>query len=368
MAENLPEKSNSQILIYQTEGGKTKIEVRLENETVWLTQKLMAELFQVTIPTINQHIKTIYNEAELGFEATIRKFRIVQKEGKREVSRAIDFYNLDMIISVGYRIKSHVATRFRQWSTQRLREYIVKGFTMDDERLKDGVNIGSDYFDEMLERIRDIRSSEKRFYQKIRDIYKLAIDYDPKAQETLEFFKIVQNKLHFAISGKTAAELIYERANASKPNMGLTSWKSAKVRKQDVVIAKNYLNEDEIKGLNRIVTMYLDYAEDQAKRHRQIFMRNWREKLDAFLKFNERDILKNAGKVTKEIADKLALEQYGVFYKHRLAREVEQEALADDKEYEKYIIELAGKGENDFDRAAKQIEAKEKRTAEKKND
>ena len=367
MAENLPEKSNSQILIYQTEGGKTKIEVRLENETVWLTQKLMAELFQVTIPTINEHIKNIYNEAELGSEATIRKFRIVQKEGKREVSRAIDFYNLDMIISVGYRIKSHVATRFRQWATQRLREYIVKGFVLDDERLKDVVNIGSDYFDEMLERIRDIRSSEKRFYQKIRDVYKLAIDYDPKAQETLEFFKIVQNKLHFAISGKTAAELISGRANASKPNMGLTSWKGAKVRKQDVVIAKNYLNENEIKGLNRIVTMYLDYAEDQAKRHRQIFMRNWREKLDAFLKFNERDILENAGKVTKEVADKLALEQYSVFHKNRLAREAEQEALADDKEYEKYIIELAGKGENDFDRAAKQIEAKEKRTEEKKN-
>jgi len=220
----------------------------------------------------------------------------------------------------------------------------------------------------MLERIRDIRSSEKRFYQKIRDIYKLAIDYDPKALETLEFFKIVQNKLHFAISGKTTAELISERANASKPNMGLTSWKGEKVRKHDVVIAKNYLNEDEINGLNRIVAMYLDYAEDQAKRHRKIFMRNWREKLDAFLKFNERDILENAGKVTKEVADKLALEQYDVFHKHQLDKEAEQEARADDKEYEKYIMEQSSQGKNDFERVAKQIESKRKQVKEKQDD
>jgi len=308
MAKHLPQKPNTQLLIYQTENGETKLEVRLEDETVWLTQNMIAKLYQTTKQNINLHIQNVYKEGELESEATVKKYLTVRQEGDREVTRMLDYYNLDMIISVGYRVKSRIAMHFRQWATQRLREYIVKGFTMDDERLKEGVNIGSDYFDEMLERIHDIRSSEKRFYQKIRDIYKLAIDYDPKAQETLEFFKIVQNKLHFAISGKTAAELISERANASRPNMGLTSWKSAKVRKQDVVIAKNYLNEDEIKGLNRIVTMYLDYAEDQAKRHRQIFMRNWREKLDAFLKFNERDILENAGKVTKEVADKLALE------------------------------------------------------------
>jgi hypothetical protein len=242
-----------------------------------------------------------------------------------------------MIISVGYRVKSHVATRFRIWSTQRLREYIIKGFVLDDERLKAVVNIGSDYFDEMLERIRDIRSSEKRFYQKIRDIYKLAADYDPKAEETLEFFSIVQNKLHFAISGKTAAELIAERADAGRPNMGLTSWKGTKVRKGDVTIAKNYLNAEEIEGLNRIVTMYLDFAEDQAKRHRQIFMRDWRKKLDAFLQFNERDILANAGKVSKAVADQLALEQYEIFYQHRLAEEAKQESLADDAELKHYL-------------------------------
>jgi len=325
----------SELILYQTEDGKTRIEVKLQDETVWLTQKLMSELFQVTIPTINEHIKTIYADGELEAEATIRKFLIVQTEGSRQVKRPVDFYNLDMIISVGYRIKSHVATRFRQWATQRLREYIVKGFTMDDERLKEVNNIGSDYFDEMLERIRDIRSSEKRFYQKIRDIYKLAADYDPNAEETLEFFSIVQNKLHFAVSGKTAAEIISERADISKPNMGLTSWKGAKVRKGDVTIAKNYLNKNEIAGLNRIVNMYLDYAEDQAKRHRQIFMRDWRKKLDAFLQFNERDILTNAGKVTKEVADKLAIDHYEVFNRSRLAIEAEAEALADDEELKK---------------------------------
>jgi hypothetical protein len=208
---------------------------------------------------------------------------------------------------------------------------------MDDERLKAGVNIGSDYFDEMLERIRDIRSSEKRFYQKIRDIYKLAVDYDPKAEETLEFFRIVQNKLHFAISGKTAAELISERADATRPNMGLTSWKGAKVRKGDVIIAKNYLNAGEIEGLNRTVTMYLDYAEDQAKRRRQIFMRDWRKKLDAFLQFNERDILTDAGKVSKAVADQLAVDQYVIFHHRRLAVEAEQESLTDDAEFKRYL-------------------------------
>nr|MBL0702030.1 virulence RhuM family protein [Desulfobacterales bacterium] len=228
---------NSQILIYQTEGGQTKIDVRLENETVWLTQKLMAELFQVTIPTINEHIKNIYNEAELGSEATIRKFRIVQKEGKREVSRAVDFYNLDMIISVGYRIKSHVATRFRQWATQRLREYIIKGFVLDDERLKNP-DQPFDYFDELLRRIQDIRTSERRFYQKITDIYAISIDYDPTTDISINFFKTVQNKLHWAITGQTAAEIIYDRVDSEKTNMGLTNWRGEKVRKTDVILRK----------------------------------------------------------------------------------------------------------------------------------
>lgn len=319
------------VLMYQAEDGQTKLEVRLENDTAWLTQKMMAELFQVAVPTINEHIKNIFDEGELTSQATVRKFLIVQNEGTRQVSRQVDFFNLEMILAIGYRVRSHRGTQFRAWATERLNEYLVKGFTMDDERLKKGENIGSDYFDEILERIRDIRSSEKRFYQKIRDIYKLAADYNPKAEETLELFKIVQNKLHFAISGKTAAELINERADAKKPNMGLTSWKGAKVRPVDVTIAKNYLNEKELDQLNRIVSMYLDYAEDQAKRHRQIFMCDWRAKLDAFLKFNERDILGHAGTVTKEVADALALEHYEVFNKHRLKSEAEAETLADDE-------------------------------------
>lgn len=322
---------NGELILYQTEDGKTRIEVHLKDETVWLSQKLMAELFQTTPQNITIHLKNIFNEGELDEPATCKDFLQVQIEGGRQVERKQRFYNLDVIISVGYRIKSHVATRFRQWATQRLREYIIKGFTMDDERLKEGVNIGSDYFDEMLERIRDIRSSEKRFYQKIRDIYKLAADYDPRAEETLEFFSVVQNKLHFSISHKTAAEIIAERADSSKPNMGLTSWKGAKVRKGDVTIAKNYLSEEEVEGLNRIVTMYLDFAEDQAKRHRQIFMKNWRAKLDAFLKLNERDILTNPGKVSKAVAGSLAIEQYEIFHQYRLAIEAKEEALADDE-------------------------------------
>lgn len=324
--------SQSNFLLYQTEDGQTRIEVRLEDETVWMTQAMMAELFQTTPQNITLHLKAVYSESELDEAATCKDYLQVQKEGSREVSRARKFYNLQAIISVGYRVRSHRGTQFRKWATERLNEYIVKGFTMDDARLKEGVNIGSDYFDEQLERIRDIRSSEKRFYQKIRDIYKLAVDYDPKAEETLDFFRIVQNKLHFAISGKTAAELISERADASKPNMGLTSWKSAKVRKGDVTVAKNYLNKDELDGLNRIVTMYLDFAEDQAMRHRQIFMRDWRKKMDAFLQLNARDILQNAGKVSKEIAEKLAIEHYETFNQYRLNQAAEQEALADDEE------------------------------------
>ncbi|MFZ5993464.1 MAG: virulence RhuM family protein [Thermodesulfobacteriota bacterium] len=327
--KNEPALGKGELILYQTEDGKTRLEVRLQDETVWLSQKLMAELFQTSVPNINMHINNIFEEGELEAEPVIKDFLITAADGKKYQTK---FFNLDVIISVGYRIKSHVATRFRQWATQRLREYIIKGFTLDDDRLKEGVNIGSDYFDEMLERIRDIRSSEKRFYQKIRDIYKLAADYDPRAEETLEFFSIVQNKLHFSISHKTEAEIIAERADSSKPNMGLTSWKGSKVRKGDVTIAKNYLNEEEMEGLNRIVNMYLDFAEDQAKRHRQIFMKNWRAKLDAFLQLNERDILTNPGKVSKAVADSLAIEQYERFYQHRLAIEAKEEALADDEE------------------------------------
>ena len=323
--------TKSRLLLYETEDGRQRIEVRLEDETVWMTQVTMADLFQTSKQNISLHLKNIFDEGELPSEATVKEYLTVRTEGSREVNRRLAHYSLEAIIAVGYRVRSRRGTQFRQWATERLNEYLVKGFTMDDERLKEGANIGSDYFDEMLERIRDIRSSEKRFYQKIRDIYRLAIDYDPKAEETLEFFRIVQNKLHFAVSGRTAAELIVERVDATKPNMGLTSWKGAKVRKGDVTIAKNYLNEEEIEHLNRIVTMYLDFAEDQAKRHQQIFMRDWREKLDAFLDFNERDILTNAGRVSKVVADRLAVEQYETFNRHRLAEEARLESLADDE-------------------------------------
>ena len=335
--------TESSFLLYTTPDGNEKIEVRLENETVWLTQAAMAELFQTTKQNISLHLKNIFIENELSAGRVVKEYLTTATDSKVYQT---NYYNLEAIIAVGYRVHSHRGTQFRKWATERLNEYLVKGFTMDDDRLKAGVNIGSDYFDEMLERIRDIRSSEKRFYQKIRDIYKLAVDYDPGAEETLTFFKTVQNKLHYAVSGKTAAELIAERANALKDNMGLTSWKTTKVRKADVVIAKNYLTEKEVAGLNRIVSMYLDYAEDQAKLHRQIFMRDWREKLDAFLQFNEREILDNAGKVTKEIADTLALEQYEIFDKHRLALEAEAESLADDaalKSIEKNIAKKRGR-------------------------
>ncbi|NMB18432.1 MAG: virulence RhuM family protein [Erysipelothrix sp.] len=310
--------NGTDILIYQTEDGNTKIDVRLENETVWMTQKAIAELYQKGVNTINEHIKNIYAEGELQESSTIRKNRIVQTEGKRKVEREVSFYNLEMILAIGYRVRSHRGTQFRQWATERLNEYLVKGFTMDDDRLKDMHNFGKDYFDELLERIRDIRASEKRFYKKITDIYATSVDYDSNAEVTQEFFATVQNKLHFAIHGMTAAELISKRADAEKENMGLTSWKGDKVRKRDVTVAKNYLSEKELKSLNRIVTMYLDYAEDQAERQRPMYMKDWIDKLNAFLQFNDRDILENAGKVSKAVADKIATQEYEKFNQHRI--------------------------------------------------
>ncbi len=324
--------NHSEIILYQTEDGKTTISVRMENETVWLSQAAMAELFQTSKQNISLHLKNIFEENELDENRVVKDYLTTAADGKNYSTR---HYNLEAIISVGYRVRSHLGTQFRKWATERLKEYLVKGFVLDDDRLKEGKNIGADYFDELLERIRDIRASEKRFYQKIRDIYKLACDYDPKAEETLEFFRIVQNKLHWAVTGKTAAELISERADVSKPNMGLTVWKGAKVRKGDVTIAKNYLNIDEIEGFNRIVVMYLDYAEDQAKRRKKLYMRDWREKLNAFLKFNERDILEHAGTVSMEVAQALALDEYEKFTKRRLAEEAKREALEDDTELER---------------------------------
>ena len=332
MIEHMPEPSD--LILYRTEDGQIRIEVHLADETVWMTQTAMAELYQGTKQNISLHLKNIFADRELQEDRVVKEYLTTAADGKKYQTK---FYNLEAILSVGYRVRSPRGAQFRRWATERLKEYLVKGFTMDDERLKQGKNIGSDYFDELLARIRDIRASEKRFYQKIRDIYALAVDYDPQAAETQAFFRIVQNKLHFAVSGKTAAELISKRADASKPNMGLTAWKGAKVRKSDVTIAKNYLNEKEMEGLNRIVTMYLDYAEDQARRQRQIFMRTWREKLDAFLQFNEREILEDSGKVSKAVADRLAEEQYEIFNQQRLKQEAKKEALTDDAELKKYL-------------------------------
>jgi hypothetical protein len=307
------ELAKGEVLVYQTEDGRIKLDVRLEDETVWLTQPLMAELFRTTQQNISQHILNIYEECELIEEATHKKILSVRQEGIRQVQRSLDFYNLDMIISVGYRVKSLIATRFRVWATQRLKEYIVKGFTMDDERLKNPPVKGSpvpDYFDEMLSRIRDIRASERRMYLRVREIFAMAADYEPTDSETAKFFSVIQNKLHFASTGMTAAELIQSRANHQLPNMGLTAWKAGEVRKTDITIAKNYIKENEIEELNRIVTMWLDFAEDQAKRRKQVFMKNWEQKLDEFLRFNERRVLPNAGRVSKQVAEDHAKAEY----------------------------------------------------------
>lgn len=300
--------SNSSLIFYQTEDGQTRIEVRLENESVWLSQKLMAELFQKDIRTINEHIQNIYTEEELKPESTIRKFRIVQMEGSREVARTIDFYNLDVIISVGYRVSSHRGTQFRIWATGRLKEYLIKGFTLDDERLKQGGR--SNYFDELLARIRDIRSSEKVFWSKVLDIYATSIDYDPHIETSKNFFAVVQNKMHWAAHGNTAAEIIYARADAGKTHMGLTSWSGKNPRKSDIEIAKNYLNKEELDILNRIVSMYLDFAELQALNRKPMYMADWVTKLDHFLRMTERDILSHAGKVSHEAALDKARTEY----------------------------------------------------------
>lgn len=311
-------KENTGIIIYQTEDGKTKVDVRLEKDTIWMSQASIADLYQTTPQNITLHIKNIYGENELEESATCKEYLQVQQEGNRSVERKRKFYNLEMIIAIGYRVRSHVGTHFRKWATERLNEYMVKGFTMNDERLKEMKNLGQDYFDELLERIRDIRASEKRFYKKITDIYALSIDYDPNSDIAKKFFSTVQNKLHWAIHGHTAAELIAARADANKPNMGLTSFKGEKVRKADVIVAKNYLDEKEIKALNRIVTMYLDYAEDQAEQHKVMHMKDWEEKLNLFLQFNGREVLTNAGKISHEIAERLAAEEYEKFNTKRL--------------------------------------------------
>jgi len=327
MPENEPPRSS--IVLYQTEDGRTRIQCRFEGETIWLTQALIAELFQKDVRTINEHLTNVYEEGELSREATIRKFRIVRLEGSREVARELEHYSLPAILAVGYRVRSPRGTQFRQWATARLNEYLVKGFTLDDERLKNPPGNGqTDYFDELLERIRDIRASERRVYLRVREILALAADYSPSEPETQTFFQTVQNKLHFAATGKTAPELIADRADAAKPNMGLTTWTGGAVRKTDVTVAKNYLREGEIAELNRIVVMFLDFAEDQARRRKQIFLANWKTRLDDFLELNERAILPDAGKVSRERADLIAEEEYERFAAARRAR-LEAEGEAD---------------------------------------
>jgi hypothetical protein len=327
----------TEILIYQSKDGSTKIDVKLENETIWLNQYQLAELFQTDRTSIAKHIKNIFETGELTEDATCAKIAQVQKEGNRKVTRDIFYYNLDMIISVGYRVQSHVATHFRIWATQRLKEYIIKGFVMDDERLKDARNY---YFDELLARIRDIRSSEKVFYRKVCDIYATSIDYEPNTELTQQFFATVQNKFHWAIHAHTAADLIMLRANATKPFMGLTNYPGSEIKKQDVTIAKNYLNEDELEQLNRIVNQYLEFAELQALQRKPMYMKDWVAKLNAFLTLNDRDILNHSGKTSHEAAEAFAFGEFEK-YKAEEAKRLEQ-------------------AEDDLDKAMKQLEAKQK--------
>jgi hypothetical protein len=308
----------SNLILYQTEDGKTRIECRFQEESIWLTQAQIGELYQKDVKTINEHLLNIYEEKELDESATIRKFRIVRFEGKREVAREISHYSLQAILAVGFRVRSSRGTQFRQWANERLSDYLVKGFAMDDQRLKQPVTSGlPDYFDELLERIRDIRASEQRLYLRVKDILALAADYQPSDSETQQMFQAVQNKLHFAVTGLTAPEIIAKRVNPELPNMGLTSWKGSRVLKGDVKVAKNYLKEEEIRELNRIVGMFLDYAEDQAQRRKQVFLKDWPERLDAFLSFNDRDVLPGLGSISRDAAEQQACAAYEQFNERR---------------------------------------------------
>ena len=304
--------STGDLLLYQTEDGRTRIECRFEGETVWLTQALMAELFDIGVGTVNHHLKEIYAEGELSPEATIRRHRIVRTEGQRTVAREIEHYNLEAILAVGFRVRSHRGTQFRKWATARLSEYLVKGFTMDDERLKNPPGPGhTDYFDELLERIRDIRASERRFYQKVLDIYATSVDYQPDTDLSQQFFATVQNKMHWATHGRTAAEIVHQRADGEKPFMGMqTTRPGGVVRKADAAIAKNYLTEDELQALHRIVNFYLEFAELQALGRKPMTMRAWVTKLDEFLKISDRELLDHAGTISAEVAKAKAEREY----------------------------------------------------------
>ncbi len=340
---DLPEASvppQGQFLVYAAEDGRVKIDVRLEDETVWLTQRHMADLFQTSPQNIGQHLKNIFAEGELLQNSVVKKFFITAADGKHYHT---NFYSLDAIISVGYRVKSAVATRFRIWATQQLRDLVVKGFVLDDERLKNP-DQPFDYFEELLRRIQDIRTSERRFYQKITDIYATSIDYDPTRPESIAFFQTVQNKLHWAITGQTAAEIVHRRANADKPNMGLTSWRGQKVRKGDVAIAKNYLAEDELRALNNLVEQYLLFAEGQAMRRITMHMADWIAKLNDFLTLNDRAILDHAGRISHKMAKELAEGEYDAFNRQR--------------------IEESDRRDSDFDAMVKQLPQTVKRRRE----
>lgn len=313
------------ILIYQNEKGDTKIDVYFEEETIWMTQKAMCELYQVAKSSVSEHITNIFQDGELEPEATVRKFRTVQTEGTRQVTRERDYYNLDMILAVGYRVRSHVGIHFRRWASNILTEYMKKGFALNDEWLRNPKEFGADYFDELLERIRDIRASEKRVYRKVKEIFALSADYDSKSEIAQNFFKSVQNKLEYAATGYTAPEIIARRADATKDNMGLTSFKGTKVRRNDVTVAKNYMTQEEISTLNLIVNMYLDYAELQAKNRQPMYMADWENRLTDFLRFNGREVLEHLGTVKRELAEKLALEQYELFDAHRRALEADDD-------------------------------------------
>jgi hypothetical protein len=338
--------SKGQFLIYQAEDGELKIDVRFEEDSVWLTQQQIVQLFQSSKQNISHHINSIYEEEELAPEATVKKYLTVRQEGSREVKRLLDYYNLDMIISVGYRVKSRVATRFRIWATQQLSEFIKKGFLLDDERLKNP-DQPFDYFEELERRIQDIRTSESRFYRKITDVYALSIDYDPTRDISINFFKTVQNKMHWAITGQTAAEIIHNRASADKPNMGLTSYRGAKVRKQDVSTAKNYLNEDELAALNNLVEQYLIFAQGQAMRRVPMTMQDWLKKLDGFLMINDRDVLNHAGKISHEIAKQLAEAEYSKFHTQRQTQAAQ--ALSDFDKVVQQIETSSANGGHDND-------------------
>jgi hypothetical protein len=346
MTDHLPEKSSkSEVLLYQTEDGRNRIQVRLEDDTAWLTQVMLAELFQTSVPNINIHISNILEDKELSAKATIKEHLIVRQEGSRQVQRAVKFYNLDMILAVGYRVRSPRGVQFRQWATERLREYLIKGFTLDDDRLK-GHDRLADYFDELLARIREIRASEARVYQRIREIFSLASDYVEGEHETQVFFATMQNKMHYAAAGMTAAEIVRQRAHAGKPDMGLTSWSGSRVLKRDVMTAKNYLTAGEIDTLNRIVVMFLDQAEFRAKRRQDIKMRDWTAFLDQFLRQTELPVLPDAGRVTHEEALAWANEQYDAFAERR---RLEAEAAAETR----YLDDLRA--------SAKTLEAKRKK-------